>query len=179
MGMLQPERATRQSWTNLKPLPAQRSQLSLERAFTEQEYERICVGFIPERMEDKWFMFAEEDTLYIHRSWTGNCIYQLTLIKQGTSHIVAEAFVNRDQGQYSGSDDHYDENMLMFLIDHLLLNKRYPMPMPGNVLAGIPTELHYSHVLGAGQRAESGPIHLTIRGTLAWLWRWLTWLIKR
>jgi hypothetical protein len=62
----------------------------------------------------------------------------------------------------------------------LLLNKRYPMPMPGNVPAGIATELHYSHVLGAGQRAEeSGPINVTIRGTLGWLWRWLGWLIKR
>ena len=177
--MLQPEKATRQSWPNLKPMPAQRSQLSIQRAFTEQEYERIRLGFIPERMEDKWFMFTEEDTLYIHRSWTGYCIYQLKLIKGGTDYVVGEAFANRDENQYSGSDDGFDEKMSMFLIDHLLLNKTYLMPMSGNVLAGIATELHYSHVLGAGQRAESGPIHLTIRGMLGWLWRWLMWLIKR
>ena len=178
--MLQPERATRQSWPNLKPLPAQRAQLSIQRAFTKQEYERIRLGFIPERMEDKWLMFTEEDTLYIHRSWTGYCIYRLRLIKEATNYVVGEAFANRDESQYSGGDDSYDEKMAVFLIDHLLLNKRYPMPMPGNVLAGIATELHYSHVLGAGQRAEeSGPINLTIRGTLGWLWRWLGWLIKK
>jgi hypothetical protein len=178
--MLQPESATRQSWQNLKPLPAQRAQLSIQQAFTEQEYERIRLGFIPEHMEDKWFLFTEEDTLYIHRSWTGYCIYQLGFIKESINYFVGKGFVNRDQSQYSGTDDSYDEKMAVFLIDHLLLNKSYLMPMPGNVLAGIATELHYSHVLGAGQRAEeSGPIHVTIRGTLGWLWRWLGWLIKR
>jgi hypothetical protein len=179
--ILKAERATRQSWHNLKPLPAQRSQLSLQRAFTEQEYERIHVGFIPERMEDKWFIFTEDDTLYIHRSWTGYCIYQLTLIKQDTSYILSEALVNRDESQYSGGDDPYDAKLLMFLIDHLLLNKSGPLPLPANLHAGIVTELHHHHLLGAGQRAEAeaGPIRLTIRGMPGWLWRWLIWLIKR
>ncbi len=176
---LQPERATRQSWRNIKPLPAQRSQLSLPRAFTEQEYERILLGFIPERMEDKWFIFTEEDTLYIHRSWTGYCIYQLTLTREGTNYVVREALVNRDEGQYAGGYDSHDEKLLMFLIDFLLLGKIGPLPMPSNVLAGIATELHHHHILGAGQKAEAGPIHLTIRGTLGWLGRWLIWLVKR
>jgi hypothetical protein len=148
--MMQPERATRQSWLGLKPLPAQRSQLSLQRAFTEQEYERICLGLIPDRMDDKWFMFTEEDTLYVHRSWTGYCIYQLTLIREATNYAVGEAFVSRDENRYSGGDDPYDEKLLMFLIDHLLLGESYPMPLPANVLAGIATDLHYSHVLGWG-----------------------------
>ena len=175
------ERATRQAWSNLQPLPAQRSQLSLQRAFTEQEYERICLGIIPERMEDKWFMFTEEDTLYVHRSWTGYCIYQLTLIKEGSNYVTGEALANRDESQYSAGNDDYDEKLLMFLIDHLVLRKNYPMPLPGNLPAGIATELHYSHLLGAGQRAEpeAGPKQLTIRGTLGWLLRWLAWLIKR
>jgi hypothetical protein len=177
--MLQRERATRQSWPSLKPLPAKRSRLSLQRAYTEQEYERIRLGFIPERMEDKWFIFAEHNTLYIHRSWTGYCIYQLTLIKEDTKYAVSEAFANRDETQYSGGENPYDEKLVMFLIDHLLLGKRSRLPMPFNVPAGIATELHHSHVLGAGQRAEAEPINLTIRGTLAWLWRWLLWLIKR
>jgi hypothetical protein len=177
--MVQPESATRQSWPNIEPLPAQRAQLSIQRAFTEQEYERVLLGFVPEHMEDKWFMFVEEGTLYVHRSWTGHCIYQAKLSKQGSGYVVTEAFANRDESQYSGSNDSYDEKMLVFLIDHLLLNKKYPMPMPGNVHAGIATELHYSHVLGAGQRADPEPIHLTIRGVLGWLGRWLIWLIKR
>src|SRR3954447_8404802 len=126
--MMQPQRATRQSWPNIKPLPDQHSRLPVQRVYTAQEYERICLGFIPERMEDKWFMFNEEDTLYIHRSWTGYCIYQLTLIKDDTGYAVSEAFANRDESQYSGGDNFYDEKLLVFLIDSLLLNKHSPLP---------------------------------------------------
>jgi hypothetical protein len=177
--MLQPERATRQSWPDSKPLPAQRAQLSLQRAFTEQEYEQICLGFIPEKMEDKWFMFVENDTLYIHRSWTGFCIYQLTLIKDGAHYVVGEVFANRDASQYTSAGDLYDAKMVLYLIDFLLLNESMPLPMPANVPAGITTELYHHHVIGAGQHAEAQPIQLTMRGMLGWLGRWLIWLIKR
>lgn len=179
MGMIPAEKATRQSWTNLKPLPAQRSTLSVKRSFTRQEYERICLGFIPERMEDRWFIFVERDTLYVHRSWTGNCIYRLALIEDGTRYVAGEAIVNRDESQYAGGDDAYDEKLLMFLIDHLLLGERGPLPMPMAVPAGIATELHYHHVLGAGQRAEQAPVQVTVHGALGWLWRWLIWVVKR
>jgi hypothetical protein len=179
MDKLKAERATRQAWPNLKPLPAQRAHLSLQRAFTQPEYERICSGFIPEAMEDKWFIFTEDGTLYIHRSWTGYCIYQLTLTKGDTTYVVSEALVNRDENQYAGGNGAYDEKLVIFLIDHLLLGKNGPLPMPADLPAGIVTELHHHHILGAGQRPEGGPIHLTIRGMLGWLGRWLIWLIKR
>jgi hypothetical protein len=177
--MLETEPATRQSWPNITPMPAQRSRLAIKRAFTGQEYERIRLGLVPESMEDKWFMFTEVDTLYVHRSWTGYCIYQLTLVKEGTGYVVGEALANRDESQYSGGSDSYDAKMLMFLVDHLLLKVNYLMPLPANLTAGIATELHYHHVLGAGQRADPAPVNLTIRGMLRWLGRWLIWLIKR
>jgi len=33
------------------------------------------MGLVPEEIEDKWFIYWEDDTLFFHRSWTGNCIY--------------------------------------------------------------------------------------------------------
>jgi 8-oxo-dGTP diphosphatase len=173
------ERATRQSWPNIKPLPAQHSGLTIQRTFTEQEYEKILLGFVPEQMEDKWFMFVEDDALYAHRSWTGYCIYQLVLVKDEGGYVAGETFVNRDEIQYSGKDDLYDGRMLMFLIDHLLLGVNYPMPMSATVSAGIETELHYQHVLGAGQKAEPQTINITMRGMFGWLWQWLRWLVRR
>lgn len=169
--------ATRQSWHNLKPLPAQHSVLSLQREFTEQGYERLCRGLIPKRMEEKWFIFVEEDILYMHRSWTGYCIYQLCLIRKETTYGVGDAFVNRDTSQYSGTDDHYDERLVTFLIDRLLLGGHSPLPIATHVPVGIATELHLHHAVGAGQREEK-EIKLTISGILGWLWRWLLWLVK-
>jgi hypothetical protein len=177
--MSQLQRATRQSWPDIKPLPAQRAPLALQRTFTEQEYDQICLGFIPERMEDKWFIFVEDDTLYMHRSWTGFCIYQLALIKEGAQYIAGEVFANRDAGQYTGPGDVYDAKMVLYLIDFLLLQQRKMQPMPAGVPAGIAMELHHHHVIGAGQHAEAQPIQLTMRGMLGWLGRWLIWLVKR
>jgi hypothetical protein len=131
-------------------------------------------------MEDKWFVFMEGSTLYLHRSWTGSCIYQLTLAREGTAYVVSEAFANRDESQYPGGDDLGDAKLLMYLIDHLLLQKSIPMPVLHNLPAGIATELHYSHVLGAGRKAEAQqPIDLTIPKMLGWVGRWLIWLVKR
>jgi hypothetical protein len=75
--------ATRQSWANLHPLPDERSPLSLQREFAVEEFEQMRRGFIPERMEEKWFIFCEENTLFFHRSWSGYCIFQLSLKREG------------------------------------------------------------------------------------------------
>ncbi len=171
----QPTAATRQSWSNVQPLPEQRAWLSLQREFTQEEYELIRYGLIPEAMEDKWFIFLEEDVLYFHRSWTGFCIYQLSLINQGANYTVAEALANRDASQYSGTDDGYDEKLLTFLIDNLLLGRRSMFPVPAGVPSGIATGLYHHHVAGVGPRARETPERMSGCG---WLWTWLKWLIR-
>lgn len=42
---------------------------------TAKEYARLSLGLIPEEMEDKWFIYLEDNKLYCHRSWTGLCTY--------------------------------------------------------------------------------------------------------
>ncbi|HEY9627321.1 MAG TPA: hypothetical protein V6C84_08470 [Coleofasciculaceae cyanobacterium] len=171
--------ATRQSWSNLQPLPVQRSTLSLQRKFTEQEYERLYDGLIPDRMEDKWFIFLEEDVLYVHRSWTGYCIYQLSLSREDSTYVISRALVNREPSQYTWVDDHYDEKLLMFLIDHLLLDERSLLPIAANVPAGIATELHLQHVVGTGRSTAATPKEITLPEIFGWIWHWLLFLIRR
>lgn len=169
-----PDPATRQSWNN-SPMPEARSRLALRREFTEGEYEAIRRGLIPEQMEDRWFIFLEEDTLYFHRSWTGRCIFQLTLTKEGEKYAAGEALVNRDSGQYAGADDAYDERLLTYLIDNLLLGRRATLPTPGGIEAGIQTELYHHQVAGAQRKGAETPHERRKGGRL---WRWLMWLMK-
>ncbi|MCB0210262.1 MAG: hypothetical protein KDJ52_13070 [Anaerolineae bacterium] len=170
--------ATRQSWSNLKSLPDQYALLALQREFTEQEYARICRGFIPRGMEDRWFIYIEGDTLYMHRSWTGYCIYQLCFLKTDTGYAIGEICVNRDPSQYSYSDDHYDEKLLTALLENLLLGGHAPLPMAPHVPAGIATDLHLLHVAGVSHKEEEQPQEPSISSIWGWLWRWLLWLIK-
>jgi hypothetical protein len=178
MAATQRTMATRQSWTNL-PLPEQRTLFSFQREFTAEEYEVIRYGLIPEAMEDKWFIFLEEDVLYFHRSWTGYCIYQLRLTKAGANYAVAEAFVNRDPSQYSSTDDEYDEELLTWVIDNLLLGRSSMFPVPAGVPAGIATGLYHHSVAGVRPRARETPASISLLGVLGWLWAWLKFLIRR
>jgi hypothetical protein len=170
----EPLPATRESWTN-HPLPEKRSRLDLSREFTEQEYEALRRGSIPEAMEDKWFIFAEDAALYFHRSWTGHCIYQLTIEREGEKYWISEALVNRDPSQYSSESDDYDVKLLTFLIDNFLLGKNCTFPLPGGVRTGVAAGLYHHHVAGVGSRARGKRKRTSAPG---WLWAWLKWLVK-
>src|SRR5215510_462114 len=117
------ETATRQSFNGAHPLPEQRTTLPLERTFTDEEYELIRKGVIPKSMDDRWFIFLEDDVLYLHRSWTGFCVYQVSFKKDGAQYRVVEALINRDPSQGSATDDGYDVDLLNYLIDEFLLRK--------------------------------------------------------
>jgi hypothetical protein len=149
--------ATRQSWRDIQPLPAKRAPLSLQRELTEQECEQLSYGLIPDAMEDKWFIFLEGDTLYFHRSWTGICIYQLSLKRDGDLYQVVDAFVNRVPDQYTETNDRYDERLLLFLIDNLLLGMNTPFPnpvdLPRDIMAGV-VQHNFS---GTGYKEEEAP----------------------
>lgn len=122
------ERATRDS-SPTTPMPELRSHLQVDRTFSPREYREIKLGIVPRDMDDKWFIFLEEDWLHIHRSWTGHCIYQVRLAPAGRNYRIAEVLVNRDRQQYR-SDDEYDSRFLLWLIDCIMLDKDAKMPMP-------------------------------------------------
>ncbi len=68
--------AQRGDWRT-EPMPEQHGNITLQRSFTDQEMACLRRGHIPQAMEDKWFWYMEGDTLFVHRSWTGCCIYRI------------------------------------------------------------------------------------------------------
>ena len=87
--------ADRGDWKILD-MPKQHETFILQRPFTPKQMAALRHGHIPQEMEDKWFWFMEGDTLFVHRSWTGFCIYRIDF-KPDHNHIVT---VNRDPEQY-------------------------------------------------------------------------------
>jgi len=65
-------------------------------------------------MEDKWFWYFENDTLYAHRSWTGYCIYSIRFNHSTDTHRVT---VNRDRKQYSCKSKSDDLKQINRLLD--------------------------------------------------------------
>ena len=145
-----PKAAKRDSWKAL-PMPESRSRLPFTGAFTQEEFDRVSLGHLSRDMDDKWFIFLEGNDLYFHRSWTGICIYQVRFEKQGDTYIVVEAWVNRDESQYSMKDDNYDTALLPYLIDTLLLGKETPFPLPSSLPKGVSKEVYHHTVVGTGR----------------------------
>jgi hypothetical protein len=115
--------AKKADWkTNL--LPAKQVKLTFKRAFSNEERDRIKAGLLPKEMEDKWFIFFENNTLFFHRSWTGNCIYQVHFVENESGFCALSVDINRDPEQYREGNNEIDLQMLNRLIDSQLLRKR-------------------------------------------------------
>ena len=120
--------ARKDDWKT-EEMPLVVSELQYERQFSSEEFELIKHGIVPQQMEDKWFIFFENNLLKFFRSWTGHQIYQLQFEKMETGYHVVKTIVNRDSSQYKEADDAYDIEMLNFLMDRLLLNKNVKFPL--------------------------------------------------
>ena len=119
--------AVRTDWQT-HPLPDARTRIPLDRAFSASEMARIRLGLIPEQMEDKWFVFWEDDLLFFHRSWTGFCTYIVRFEPARRGARMVDALVSRDAREYSNTDDGHDARMISYLIDVLLLGRRSEFP---------------------------------------------------
>ena len=107
--------ATRGDWKTTS-LPVQRQALALHRIYSADEFQRLQEGRVPHEMEDKWFVFCEDPWLYLHRSWTGFCVYQVRFERTASGARTAESLVNRDPKQYRGTDER-DLLLLPLLLD--------------------------------------------------------------
>ncbi len=148
--------ATAKSWRS-KPMPTARKELPLDGLFSREEYATIGMGLIPKRPLDKWFIYLEDKWLYFHRSNSGTCVFQLQIVPFEDRYHANLAIVNREPTQYRNTDDEYDVALIGYLIDHLLLGRFAPLPMPKGLRQQ--DQVRYKQDL-MGQKPEAGQIDL-------------------
>lgn len=131
----------------IEQLPEVMKRLDYQRTFSAEEFEWIRRGLAPQVMEDKWFIYYENDLLCFHRSWTGHFIYRLTVRPaENNTYVVGTTLVNRTKGQYDNENDEYDALFLNYLIDRLLLAKDVAFPIPSNIGDNDPAVFKHSMV---------------------------------
>lgn len=107
--------ATRRDWETY-PMPEKNTSFKLKKKLKKDSINRLKLGHVPEEMEDRWFSYYEDDKLYIHRSWSGNCIFIVTFNTLTNRHKV---IVNRDENQYACTDINEDIEVISELLDVL------------------------------------------------------------
>jgi hypothetical protein len=115
--------ATAQSW-NIQPMPQEQQLLDLDLVLAAEAYRQVQWGFVPDSMDDKWFIYFEDGWLNFHRSWTGLCVYRLHFVPDGKDYRVSEAWVNANPAEYPAPDAERDRGLVRLLIDNLLLSPR-------------------------------------------------------
>ncbi|WP_126641083.1 hypothetical protein [Embleya hyalina] len=94
------------------------------RVWSDEDWERIRLGYRSRDMDEKWDVFAEGDVVFLHRSWTGNGVFEATFAPgDGGGRRIAEAVVERDAERYRGDDDEYDCLMLELVLSAIVLGE--------------------------------------------------------
>jgi hypothetical protein len=113
-------KATRGMW-KATAMPQKRVHVPLQRTFTKAEFTRLTKGFVPQNMDDRWFIFFEKGWLYFHRSWTGRCVFQVRLQPRKPGYQVAEVWASRGSRQYRSPNPDQEAALISNLIDDQLV----------------------------------------------------------
>jgi len=75
-------------------------------------------------MDEKWNVFAEEDIVFLHRSWTGFGVYEATFSPADSGGLrIAQAVVEGDAERYRTADDELDCVMLEIVLSAIVLGE--------------------------------------------------------
>ena len=114
--------AERTDW-KLHEMPKATKLVPYERELSAAQYKRLCHGFIPQSMDDRWFFFTEGAWTQFHRSWTGYCIFRVRVVSCRKRWRVAEVWVSRNSKQYNPRDDRHILEELDWLFDFFISRK--------------------------------------------------------
>src|SRR5688572_18541891 len=96
------EIATKATWSN-HPIDNPK-RIAIDLRFTKTQFAKLVKGLIPREMEDKWFIYYEEEWLYFHRSWTGYGWYKAQVIKTADYYSINEFWAERNHEKYKNED---------------------------------------------------------------------------
>lgn len=119
--------ARRSDW-KIQPLPERHVTIALDRVYSAKETALLRRGYVPQAMEEHWFIFWEDDTLNFHRSWGGDCVFVARFEAADNGSRLVAVDVNDDPDECSENDEEFDTKMLMFLIDSLLGRRGLKVP---------------------------------------------------
>jgi len=105
-------------------------------------------------------MYFEDDTLFLHRSWTGSCLYTVRFeVRPDGSARIVEALVNRDPEQYTETSDAKDARTVVSLVKTLLLDQPFDPLEGGDASTNTDQALQQWSLLGSatiGPRGSRG-----------------------
>jgi hypothetical protein len=120
----------------LHSMPKERATIPLNRTYSTLDSYLIRRGFVPTAQEDKWFIYFKDEWLFMHRSWTGFCVYAISFEERDDRLYASHGYSNRVKEEYSETDDEHDRKMILYLIDAVLLGRGALFPTKEDATPG-------------------------------------------
>lgn len=86
---------------------------------TQEEFEVLSMGHIPEVMEDHWFMYCDNNSVNYFRSWTGIQIFKGYYKLENDVYIIYALEINDNKDEYNETDI----NRSLKLFNDLIVSK--------------------------------------------------------
>ncbi|QNE79017.1 hypothetical protein F0344_01760 [Streptomyces finlayi] len=95
-----------------------------DRVWTDEDWDRIRLGYRARDMDEKWQVFVEGDVVFMHRSWTGRGVYEASFAPvTGGGRRITSAVVEADGERYRSIGDEYDRLMMELIISAIVLGE--------------------------------------------------------
>ena len=83
-----------------------RKPLEYSRELTAPQAARLREGHVAGDMDDKWHSYVEDETLHLHRSWTGHEVFQASLhLRPDETLELRDLIRNGDRQHFDAGDD--------------------------------------------------------------------------
>ena len=92
-------------WDELSPIREPVAIPPPSMVISREEMQAIAMGYAPMDMNDKWLAFMEDDRLFLHRSWTGHGIYEVTFAAKETGFVATSARIESHPDRQRGDFD--------------------------------------------------------------------------
>ncbi|OEV05083.1 hypothetical protein [Streptomyces oceani] len=94
------------------------------RRWTDAEWARLRLGHKARRMKGKWQVFAEDETVYVHRSWTGHGVFEACLEEDPEGGWrIASAVVESDPERYRSRGPEFASVTLELVLSSVVLGE--------------------------------------------------------
>lgn len=97
----------------------------------QEAYKRLQLGHVAHEMEDKWNIYMEDNTVHLHRSWTGVELFRFTVEsvigsalslgqKPEEYYIVSSFEVEQDPERYTETDEQAIRNSIIEVLQAVI-----------------------------------------------------------
>jgi hypothetical protein len=113
-------KATGNDRTNFQPMSELYETIDLHWEFSPEEFRNIEMGRVPLEMGDRFFIFMEDNCLYINPAMSGECLYMLWFEQQGDHFVAYKLRITKDPAVVRITDNKQERKRVIgILMDSL------------------------------------------------------------